>query len=111
MSTISQVFSTIQDNNTYTYKQEMEQLDYCEFVKAMRKEIDDHHERQHWKISKKSEVGYPKTILTIWSFKGKRLPNRQISRYKARLCAHRGMQKWGVNYWGKKFPVVNWMSV
>ena len=30
---------------------------------------------------------------------------------KARLCAHGGIQKCGVNYWEIFSPVVNWMSV
>ena len=89
----------------------MKQPDYREFVKAMRKELDDHESRKHWTIRKRSDVGHPKTILAIWSFKRKRLPNGQISRYKARLCAHGGMQQWGVNYWETFSPVVNWMSV
>ena len=32
-------------------------------------------------------------------------------KYKARLCAHGGIQRWGVNYWETYAPVVNWISV
>jgi len=32
-------------------------------------------------------------------------------KYKARLCAHGGMQTWGENYWETYAPVVNWLSV
>ena len=52
-----------------------------------------------------------KTILSIWSFKRKRIPDGTISKYKARLCAHGGMQSWGVDYREMYAPVVNWMSV
>ena len=52
-----------------------------------------------------------KTIQAIWSFKRKRLPSGIIDKYKARLCAHGGMQQWGVNYWETYAPVVNWISV
>ena len=111
LNPVTQVFSSVQDNDTYTYRQAREQPDFIEFVKAMKKEIDDHHNRKHWKIIKRSAHNNPRTILAIWSFKRKRLPNGQVSRYKARLCAHGGMQKWGVNYWETFSPVVNWMSV
>ncbi len=43
--------------------------------------------------------------------KRKRLPDGTISKYKARLCAHGGMQSWGVDYWKTFTPVVNWMSI
>ena len=32
-------------------------------------------------------------------------------KYKVRLCAHRGQQQWGVNYWETYTPVANWTSV
>ena len=101
----------MQDNDTYTYKQARDQPDFIELVKAMKKEIDDHHNQKHWKIVKRSEHNNPRTILAIWSFKRKRLPNGQVSCYKAQLCAHGGMQKWGVKYWETFSLVVNWMSV
>ena len=49
--------------------------------------------------------------MAIWSFKRKRRPDGKVLKYKARLCAHGGQQKWGVNYWETYSPVVNWMSV
>ncbi len=54
---------------------------------------------------------HAKTILSIWSFKRKRLPNGTISKYKVHLCAHGGMQSWGVDYWATFAAVVNWMSI
>ena len=108
---VSQVFASLQDNDTYTYREAMQQSDRRDFVVAMYKEIMDHHNRDHWKIVNRHSVGNPKTILAIWSFKRKRLPNGVISKHKARLCAHGGIQQWGVNYWETLSPVVNWMSV
>ena len=32
-------------------------------------------------------------------------------KYKARLCAHGGMQRWGVNYWETYALLVKWISV
>jgi hypothetical protein len=52
-----------------------------------------------------------KVIQAIWSFKRKRFPDGTLNKYKARLCAHGGMQEWGVNYWETYAPVVNWISV
>jgi len=52
-----------------------------------------------------------KTILSILSFKHKRIPHGTIIKYKARRCAHGGMQSWGVGYWETYAPVVNLMSV
>ena len=32
-------------------------------------------------------------------------------RHKARLCAHGGMQQWGIDHWETHVPVINWMSI
>ncbi len=50
-------------------------------------------------------------ILSIWPFKQKHLPDGTISKYKACLCVHSGIQSWGVDYWEAFAPIVNWMSV
>ena len=52
-----------------------------------------------------------KVILAIWYFKRKRFPDGRIHKHKARLCAHVGMQQYGVNYWETYSPTVNWISV
>ena len=49
--------------------------------------------------------------MAIWSFKRKRFPDGRLNKHKARLCAHGGMQTWGVNYWETYAPTVNWISV
>jgi hypothetical protein len=77
----------------------------------MVKELEDHLNRNHWIIMKRSEIGNVKTIKTIWSFKRKRKPDGTIIKYKARLCAHGGMQVHGDTFWDTYAPVVNWMSV
>ena len=60
-------------------------------------EIEDHETREHWVTYKREEIpkGH-KTIMAIWSFKRKRFPDGTIMKYKARLCAHGGMQQWGI---------------
>ena len=89
----------------------LKQKDYQDFIKAMSVEIDDHTTRQHWKVHLRSECNFPKTILAVWSFKRKRFPDGSLNKHKARLCAHGGMQQWGVHYWETFAPVVNWLSV
>jgi hypothetical protein len=80
----------------------LKQEDRLDFVNAMEKEIDDHVRRDHWEIILRSMMPKDmKTIMSIWSFKRKRLPDGTLNKHKARLCAHGGMQQWGVNYCGR----------
>ena len=34
-----------------------------------------------------------------------------MNKHKARLCAHGGMQQWGIIYWETYAPIVNWISI
>ena len=52
-----------------------------------------------------------KIILAIWSFKRKKFSDGRIQKYKARICAHGGLQTWGEKYWETYAPVVNCLSV
>ena len=65
------VLSTVQDNDMYTYRDAMWQPDFPEFVREMKKEINNHHNQCHWKIIWRVNANNPKTILAIWSFKRK----------------------------------------
>ena len=90
----------------------LKQPDRADFIKAMMTEIEEHERRKHWHLIKRSEIPKrKKTILSIWSFKRKRYPDGRIMKYKSRLCAHGGMQQWGVDYWETYAPVVDWLSV
>ena len=90
----------------------LQQDDRAEFIKAMQVEIEDHENRDHWHLFERSSIPKgKKSILAIWSFKRKRFPDGRIMKYKARICAHGGMQQWGVDYWETYAPVVNWLSV
>ena len=90
----------------------LKQADKAEFIKAMEVEVGDHESRNHWTLMSRSAMpSEAKTILAIWSFKRKLYPDGSINKYKARLCAHGGMQTWGENYWETYAPVVNWLSV
>ena len=60
------------------------------------------------------DVKYHKDIRLSWLCglsRGNVFPDGSINKYKARLCAHGGMQQRGVDYWETYAPVVNWLSV
>lgn len=70
----------------------------------------------HWEVVNRSSLpASVKTIQAIWSFKRNRFPDSALDKFKARLCAHDGMQQWqwqwGVNYRDTYAHVVNWISV
>ncbi|MCP4479271.1 MAG: hypothetical protein GY818_14390 [Planctomycetaceae bacterium] len=101
-----------ENNEIYTFREMLKQEDSTEFIKAMQKEADDHEQRSHWEITLRSDIPKgTKTIMAIWSFERKRFPDGSLNKHKARLCAHGGMQQWGINYWETYAPVVNWISV
>ena len=79
---------------------------------AMQREIYDHEKRKHWKLVHRSETKGAKNIMAIWSFRRKR-DNiiGKVTKYKARIYAHGGMQEKGLNYWETYAPVLQWMSV
>ena len=101
-----------ENNESYTFREMMKQDDRAAFVEAMQKEVLDHESRHHWDVVLRSDKPPDeKTIMAIWSFKRKRFPDGRLNKHKARLCAHGGMQTWGVNYWETYAPTVNWISV
>ncbi len=100
------------DNESYHFHEAMKQPDREDFLRAMEKELDDHHNNKHWKLILRSEIKDGiKPIKAIWSFKRKRRPDGSLLKHKARLCAHGGMQVYGVNFWDTYAPVVNWISI
>ncbi len=100
------------NNEVFTYTKAMQQPDSAQFIEAMLKEIDDPKSCHNWEIVRRSTIppGH-KTIQEIWSFKHKGFPDGTLSKHKARLCAHGGMQQWGVSYWEMFSPVVNMLIV
>ena len=99
------IFATISANNdVYTLKEMLRLDDIAPFVTAMIKEIEDHEVRDHWEIIERMNLPKgAKTILSVWAFKLKRLPDGQVMKHKARLNAHGGIQRWGVTT-GKHMP-------
>ena len=90
----------------------MKEADAELFIAAMQKEISDHELRNHWSVVKSSIVpSTAKTIQDVWSFKRKRFPGGRLSKHKARLCAHGGIQEWGENYWEKYIPMLHMLTL
>jgi hypothetical protein len=108
----SAVALDMSNNKVFTYTKAMQQPDAPQFIEAMSKKICDHKSRDHWEIVKCSTIPPGnKTIQAIWSFKHKRYPDGTLNKHKAWLCAHSGMQQWGVLYWETYFPIVNMLTV
>ncbi|KAL7516471.1 hypothetical protein ACHAWX_001485, partial [Stephanocyclus meneghinianus] len=95
-----------ENNKTSTFRKMLKQDDQDNFIDAMQAKVDAHPTREHWEIIPLSQMPKEmKTIMAIWSFKHKHLPNEILNKQKARLCAHCGMQQWGINYWETYAPV------
>ena len=104
--------ATLANNEVYTFKEAMQQPDKKEFIKAMVTEAEAHRAKKHWSVIPKSEMKPgSETIMAIWSFKRKRRPDGTLIKHKARICAHGGMQRWGVSFWETYAPVVDWISI
>ena len=72
------------DNESYTFREMLQQDDAASFIEAMKKETNAHESRGHWEVIKRSSIPYgTKTIQAIWSFKRKRFPDGLINKYKA----------------------------
>jgi hypothetical protein len=85
--------STVASNETFNYKEALQQPDKIEFIKAMINEVANHETRKHWTLMKRCDLpNGTKTIMAIWSFKRKQYPDGTLNKHKARLCAHGGMQ-------------------
>jgi hypothetical protein len=100
---VSFAFSTValdmSNNEVFTYTKALQQPDFDKFVETMGKEVNDHESRDHWEIVRHSTIPTGvKTIQATWSFKRKCYPDGTLNKHKARLCAHGGMQQWGVSY-------------
>ena len=69
-----------ENNETYTFREMLKQDDRDDFIAAMQVEVDAHQMREHWEIIPRSEMpSNMKTIMGIWSFKRKRLPDGTTS--------------------------------
>ena len=68
-------------NDTFHFHDAMKQSDRGEFIKAMVKELEQHHRNNHWKLVPRSKIGEAKTVKAIWAFKRKRRPDGSILKH------------------------------
>jgi hypothetical protein len=100
------------DPDTMTLERALREPDADKFIAAMERELLDHVEREHWEVIPISQVPrFHKPIPMVWSMKRKRDPMGEITKWKARLCAHGGMSVYGDTYWDTYSPVVSWSTV
>ena len=87
--------------------------DKKKFVEEMVKEVEDDVRRNHWEIVPIQAVHKGHRVLdAVWSFKQKRdIVSQRVTKWKARLTAHGGLQEKRENYWETYTPVVNWFSI
>ena len=58
-----------EDNESYTFKQMLQQPDAADFIRAMMKESADHEARSHWTVIPRwQKPPGERTILAIWAF-------------------------------------------
>ena len=94
------VLNSVNDNDTCSFRDMLKQSDKHLFIEAMTKEMADHRDRNHWEVILRSSMpAGTKTLNSVWSFKRKRNPAGEITKYKARLCVNGSRQQWGINYW------------
>jgi hypothetical protein len=95
------------------FAQALRQCDSKHFVEAIIHEVNGHVDNQNWKLIKRSDVSKDEPIQqSIWAMHCKRnLTTGEITKHKARLNLHGGMQEFGVNYYDTHAPVVTWFAI
>ena len=87
-------------NDIFTLNEMLKQDNVPNFVKVMQVEVEDHESWRHWTLMNRSEIpAGSKIILAIWSIKRNHSPDGRLVKHKDRLCAHGGMQRWGIDRW------------
>ena len=83
------------------------------FIPLAIKEVNSHTDRKHWKMFRRDEVPHGTDVIPAdWSMRKKRdILTRRITKYKARLNVHGGMQEYGVNYFKTYSPVATWSTI
>jgi hypothetical protein len=95
------------------FGQAMQQPDSRQFVDAVVKELNGHVDNQNFKLVKRSEVPADKPIQqSVRAMRRKRnLTTGEITKHKARLNLHGGMQEYGVNTYDTHALVAMWFSL
>ena len=100
------------DPDTMTLKEAMQQPDKEQFLQAMKKELNDHITRQHWKVVPSNSIpSHKHSIPMVWAMERKQNPVGDIIKWKARLCAGGHRSKEFIDYWDTYSPVVSWQTI
>lgn len=87
------------------FRQAMKQPDSHQFVDAVVKELNGCVDNQNF--SSKVPDGKPSIQQSVWAMQRKHnLTTGKITKHKAQLNLHGGMQEYGVNYYDTYSPVV-----
>jgi len=83
-------FSAAAEKDTMYYHQAMKFSDKAQFKKAMRKEFNDHTNRNHWEITPIENVPEGEKVLdSVWAMRRKRcILTNTIYKWKSRLNLH-----------------------
>jgi Reverse transcriptase (RNA-dependent DNA polymerase) len=83
------------------------------FKEAMKKEVNEHTQKGHWKMIRMSDIpGHSKILPAVWSIKRKRrIKTHKVYKHKARLNLGSHKQEYGAHYCDAYSPVVRWTSI
>ena len=100
------------DPDTPTIKEALGGPHRREFIKAMKKEVEELEEHNTWTIMNRSDIPEGANIVpSTWAFKIKRAPSGELKKFKARFCVQGDKQIEGVDYFETYAPVVSWATV
>lgn len=84
----------------------------AQFIKAIRKEMNKHIQRKHWKVvPTKSIPLHKRPIPMVWWMKHKRNLLVEIVKWKACLCAGGPHSIKHVDHWSTYSPAASWSTV
>jgi Reverse transcriptase (RNA-dependent DNA polymerase) len=107
------LFKATADPDTLYMHEAMMAPNAEQFKEAMRKEVNEHTQKGHWRVIPKDDVpSHSKILPAVWSMKRKRrIETRKVYKHKARLNLGGHKQEYGVHYSETYLPVMRWTSI
>jgi hypothetical protein len=95
-----------------TQSQMLKDTDAEQFIRSQKAEIHNLIQSNIMEIHNITDLPpNAKLISSIWSYRRKRLPDRTLLKYKARMCVNGKQQEFGRDYWETYAPVTLWASI